>query len=1571
LEALEDRLAPVSNLSIADASAIEPAPGGTTIMNFTVTRSGDLTSPLTVGYTTIAGTAQAGTDFTPETGTTTFAAGSDTATIAIPILGNGVYNNPSLTFSLELTNFATQQPFAAGNLPARVAVADVNGDGKPDLIAASGSSVTVQLNTTATGSTTPTFAAAQQAFATGSGAQYLDLTVADLNGDGKPDIVVADVWVLLNTTVTGATIATFAAPQTFASGVSVADVNGDGKPDLIGLNSYSYSYYSYSPPAVSVLLNETPAGATIASFATPQPFATGSSPVSVAVSDVNGDGKPDLVVANADNTLSVLLNTTATGATTPAFAGPITIATGNPLGRVTVSDVNGDGKPDLIGANYVTNTVEVLLNTTATGATKPSFAGPITIATGNPLGRVTVSDVNGDGKPDLVLANQSANTVSVLLNQTATGALTPSFANQVAFAAGSRPTSVAVGDVNGDGKSDLVVAKSGNLLSVLLNASVTATGTIIESDLPTVQPTITVSATSLDLGTPTLGTGGTAKTYTVSGSSLTAPIIITAPNGVEVSSDNGASYKTTVTLTPTGGGVASTTINVRIASSAALGAISGKVTNASAGATQQEVTVTGTVKVGPTITVSATSLDLGTTIVGVPKEAGTYTVSGSNLTGPITITAPSGFEISLADDPDASYHTTVALTPTSGTVASTTINVRIASSAALGAISGKVTNASAGATQQDVTVTGTVNPAGGVRSSGTLFLEVGGNASNTSVAAAPSKTVKVFIDAGDLLGLAGGIQSGTFYVKYDPTVLSISEDNPGAAGSDIQLGDLLTPFPAGTYSVGTAAGFGSGIVGVGLTHATHTFYTGTAGGHLVELDFHVLQTIPVDVSTVLDMVGSVAGKLTVLADKAGSKYTLTPGPQTYAGNLTQTGALTPGTVTPADSDRADVAIQVIAGTKPTITISATSLDLGTTTVGTPGTAKTYTVSGSNVTAPITITAPTGAEISSDSGASYRTTVTLTPTGGTVASTTINVRSAASATAGAISGKVTNVSAGATQQDVTVTGTVARGLTVKLQTTTATGFTVTFTRPIDTSKVFLYGGTVTGPIQNVTLVGAHNGPVNGSFIIDPSGTWATFKASSTFLQTFFQQSVLPNDTWTVTLVSGTGTGSSANGFFDMLGGPLDGVGNGGHANYTTSFTTANDGKPALSIPDFARGPDGATTIKVPNDSSKGIPVTLANANAATDVVFTLTYNPTLLTPTGAATGDSSGMSSTFVMGTTVSVDATHSTVTFTWRGAAQSGMVVLGDILANVPNSAANPYKGKEILTLSDIKVNGADFTGMWANGLHVNTYFGDVTGDGKITGLDVATAGAVAGGSSLGLSAFKLVDPAVVGDIAGDASIDATAVSDLAAITSSLPTPQIPAIPTGLTITPGGPDPTLSLANGNGVVSVLLDHPHPVGSTGMEEAVLALTYDPKVLTVSSSDITLGSIPGLGSGWRLVSVVDQATGQIGIDLYSTTPIAATQAGSLVNIAFHVEPGAPPPATAVQLVNSVTPNGRYFSTEVADDQGQYVLSPGVDRVMVETGPNLVPQSPSSNADKTVFARGQVLLNLLKAIRKRFFP
>ena len=155
--------------------------------------------------------------------------------------------------------------------------------------------------------------------------------------------------------------------------------------------------------------------------------------------------------------MSVLLNTTAPGAATPSFAAQQDFATGFGPKSVAAGDVNGDGKLDLVVANFSANTVSVLLNTTAPGAATPSFAAKQDFATGTNPYSVTVGDLNGDGKLDLVVAN-GANTVSVLLNTTTPGATTPSFAAKQDFATGSVPTVVTAGDLNGDGKPDLVVA---------------------------------------------------------------------------------------------------------------------------------------------------------------------------------------------------------------------------------------------------------------------------------------------------------------------------------------------------------------------------------------------------------------------------------------------------------------------------------------------------------------------------------------------------------------------------------------------------------------------------------------------------------------------------------------------------------------------------------------------------------------------------------------------------------------------------------------------------------------------------------------------------------------------------------------------------------------------------------------------------------------------------------------------------------------------------------------------------------------------------------------------------------
>ncbi|HEX3447493.1 MAG TPA: FG-GAP-like repeat-containing protein [Isosphaeraceae bacterium] len=502
IETLEGRIALSSLIAISDASIAE-GDSGAVMMDFAVSRSGDLTVPVTAGYTTADGTARAGTDYTAETGTVTIPAGATSATIAIPVLGN-LLLQPDRTFSVTLTGvaggatsagFGVQQPFSTGFGPFSVAVGDFNGDGKPDLVVANdnANTVSVLLNTTAPGATTPSFAPGQD-FATDP--DPVCVVVGDFNLDNRPDLAIVEqssglVSIRLNTTAPGAATASFAPAQNFRTGLdpvsaAVGDFNGDGEPDLAVANQFSNS--------VSLLLNTTAAGSNTPNFAAKQDFATGSIPNSVAIGDFNGDNRPDLAVANeGSNRVSVLLNATAPRSVTLSFSPRTDYGTDSAPISVAVGDLNGDGMPDLAVTNFFSNSVSVLLNTTTAGANTPSFAAKQDFATGLFPDSVAVGDFNGDAVLDLAIANSNSNSVSVLQNTTGLGAVALSFAAKQDFATGTEPASIALADFSGDGKNDLAVANfSSNTVSVLLNTAgptvaitrATAVGTILDDDSP-------------------------------------------------------------------------------------------------------------------------------------------------------------------------------------------------------------------------------------------------------------------------------------------------------------------------------------------------------------------------------------------------------------------------------------------------------------------------------------------------------------------------------------------------------------------------------------------------------------------------------------------------------------------------------------------------------------------------------------------------------------------------------------------------------------------------------------------------------------------------------------------------------------------------------------------------------------------------------------------------------------------------------------------------------------------------------------------------------------------------------
>lgn len=362
---------------------------------------------------------------------------SPTAVITASLRGNGqtdliAANQIDGTITVFLGNgdgtFTSQTPIKVGTSPIALVANDFNGDGHIDLAVVNQGDNTVSILFGDGTGAFPGSAAFPNNEILQTGTTPSAIISEDLNGDGHFDLAVTNfgdstVSVYLNDTAGTGTFIPVAPALPIGGGINTgpralatADFNGDGIPDLAIVNQ--------TTSTVSIFLghdNGTGQGDGTFTQQALSPYATGLAPFGIAVADYNSDGVQDLAVTNQNsNTLSVFLGNASTTSTTVGD-GTFRAKVDSPTGGAPTAIVSGAfaaGTLDLIVANFADNTISVLVPNTSptTNLADGTFTLAFTINTGTgPIAMVS-ADFNGDSTPDIAVADQSANLVSIILN---------------------------------------------------------------------------------------------------------------------------------------------------------------------------------------------------------------------------------------------------------------------------------------------------------------------------------------------------------------------------------------------------------------------------------------------------------------------------------------------------------------------------------------------------------------------------------------------------------------------------------------------------------------------------------------------------------------------------------------------------------------------------------------------------------------------------------------------------------------------------------------------------------------------------------------------------------------------------------------------------------------------------------------------------------------------------------------------------------------------------------------------------------------------------------------------------
>lgn len=473
--------------------------------------SGPIGSTVTITGTNFNNTAANNVVYFGPVKATVNAATATTLTVTVPVGTNyqpitvlntvsGLRAQSTLPFkvtfssglSISAMSFSAKVDSVTATRPSGLATGDMDGNGKPDLVI--GHSVSQSIRIYRNNSTGNTVSFSLRVNLT-LNSSTTGVAVDDLDGDGKLDIAASSLTAskvfLFRNTSSGDEMSFATRVDSSAGGsaqaIAIGDLDGDGKPDLAIANS--------AAGTVSVLRNMSTIG-TLA-FSSRMIFSVGGGqvlPFTLAIGDIDGDGKLDVVTGNAQtSTISVLRNKSTPG--TISFADKVDFNAGSFPTGTTLADIDGDGKLDVSVVDQLVK-LSILLNTSKIDTIR--FAPKVEFTTGSTPNRIAVGDLDGDGKVDVAVSNNSSNTASIFKNNSTVGNI--SLATKVDLTTGTAPYTNAIVDLTGDNILDFAVVNQ-------------------------TSSTVSVFRTNFDLPPGIISfspmTGGPGDTITINGNNLT------------------------------------------------------------------------------------------------------------------------------------------------------------------------------------------------------------------------------------------------------------------------------------------------------------------------------------------------------------------------------------------------------------------------------------------------------------------------------------------------------------------------------------------------------------------------------------------------------------------------------------------------------------------------------------------------------------------------------------------------------------------------------------------------------------------------------------------------------------------------------------------------------------------------------------------------------------------------------------------------------------------------------------------------------------------------------------------